>query len=491
MEIRYIRNSMNGSTDGNGCQWVEIKAFDYKNINIAFNKKVSSSFTIPSIGNVQMVTDGVVSDLTTDYVGYKNDEVGIQFVQIDLGALYDIHHIEQYHYIGKTYKNMKLEVSSDNVNWVTMFDSEVDGRYVSTLDGKTMYLYRPISVDSTVTDSLAHKVEEHKEIKYQMQKLKTSLSSKGVEVAESDKMSTLIDEIASIEVEKHNFKPYSDNRLMLSMLPALDDVYTNISGGALLTISDDNIAYYTSGQLTTGSNGSGISTNGIVSLNLNDGNVVKNTYTNYVGGSFENHVDTLYHFGAPTSTTCRRINRHTFSQDDLLKIPFTYSNCSSIKVGNKIYLIGGSYNQGIYCLDLISDTFTQLVNLPSKRYDSTLVYDNKTNCIYILGGTSNGSAGLRTVWAYDIDSNVISIPPISLTSNLSDKAISYIYGYFIYVLRAGNVYIVDLVSETSFERRIAPKFTLSTTRATHCLKDNILYYNDSDYSYAITNLDKI
>jgi hypothetical protein len=63
-------------------------------------------------------------------------------VDIDLGHEHELTHLQIWHYYGdsRTYYGTKTQVSVDKVNWITVFDSEVSGRYVETSAGHTINL---------------------------------------------------------------------------------------------------------------------------------------------------------------------------------------------------------------------------------------------------------------------------------------------------------------------------------------------------------------
>lgn len=128
-KIRYIRDWLNGSTSNAGNHWVEIQAIS-GNINRALNKPVSGA-----------TTSGIVTDGNINSASYAGGATGLQYVQVDLGAVYeDIDYIQIWHYYsdGRAYHNTKLEVSEDGVNWVPLFDSALTGEYKETSLGLTV-----------------------------------------------------------------------------------------------------------------------------------------------------------------------------------------------------------------------------------------------------------------------------------------------------------------------------------------------------------------
>jgi len=64
---------------------------------------------------------------------------GLQYIQIDLGAVYSVDTVMVWHYAGdgRTYHNTKTQVSADGSTWYTVFDSAAAGEYAETAQGKT------------------------------------------------------------------------------------------------------------------------------------------------------------------------------------------------------------------------------------------------------------------------------------------------------------------------------------------------------------------
>jgi hypothetical protein len=129
-KARYIRDWLNGSTANNGNHWVEIEVFDYAGTNIAKNKTVTSSGTT---SNLTILTNEVT---TSD--PYANGPAGVlSWVQVDLGASYNIHHVIVWYYWadGRKYHGTKTEISEDGANWSSIFDNAVSGEYAETASG--------------------------------------------------------------------------------------------------------------------------------------------------------------------------------------------------------------------------------------------------------------------------------------------------------------------------------------------------------------------
>lgn len=97
-------------------------------VNVALGKPVASSDEEPIIGELAMVTDGEKegSDGTYVELGY-----GSQYVQIDLGALHEIHAIVLWHFHqeGRVYHDVVVQVADDPdflKNVRTLFNNDDD-----------------------------------------------------------------------------------------------------------------------------------------------------------------------------------------------------------------------------------------------------------------------------------------------------------------------------------------------------------------------------
>ena len=134
MPIRYIRDHLNGSDINQYSHWVEIQAYDSNGVNVALGKTVTGEFEQagqpPSV-----VTDG---DLNTNMFFEQVQDSAWTYV--DLGGLYTIKEIKVWHYINRIYRETKTEVSTDNINWITVFDSAISGTYSETAEGHSILL---------------------------------------------------------------------------------------------------------------------------------------------------------------------------------------------------------------------------------------------------------------------------------------------------------------------------------------------------------------
>lgn len=133
--IRFIRDYARGSNANANSHWIEIKAFVGVE-NIALNKKSSIVKGYYNHGSLELLTDGQLGDY------YGLDSGNPDCIQVDLGANYPIDKIVVWHYFadGRFYYGTKTEVSSDGVNWKTIFDSAISGTYPETPQGHTILL---------------------------------------------------------------------------------------------------------------------------------------------------------------------------------------------------------------------------------------------------------------------------------------------------------------------------------------------------------------
>lgn len=92
--------------------------------NLALNK------TAPNV----LLVDGV-----TTSTPYHSGTTGLNSVTVDLQSVQNVSVVKVWHYWadGRTYNATKTEVSKDNTNWTTVFDSASDGLYAESSAGRT------------------------------------------------------------------------------------------------------------------------------------------------------------------------------------------------------------------------------------------------------------------------------------------------------------------------------------------------------------------
>ena len=132
---RYFYFESNGSTANNSNHITEIQIFNKSGENIALNKGVYRTNHTGTISGI--ITDGNTS--TSPYVDLSD---GAKYVVIDLGNIYDVSRIKIWRYYsdGRTYRDIFIKVSIDDVDYTTVFSSEVDGLYKETSEGKQIDL---------------------------------------------------------------------------------------------------------------------------------------------------------------------------------------------------------------------------------------------------------------------------------------------------------------------------------------------------------------
>lgn len=121
-------------------------------VNLAANKKVTSSDAAPIIGDLSCVTDG---DKLSDDGYFVELAEGKQWVQIDLGKSSPLYGIVLWHYHGqqRVYFNVVVQVSDDEdflTNVKTVFNNDRDNSlglgagtnlsYIDTNEGKVIPL---------------------------------------------------------------------------------------------------------------------------------------------------------------------------------------------------------------------------------------------------------------------------------------------------------------------------------------------------------------
>lgn len=106
---------------------------------------ISQSATIVSQGKSS--PSSILTDLSTATSPYYSQTAGLKSATVDLGELKQVNNVSVWHYWSdyRTYHQTKTEVSEDNINWYTVFDSVVDGEYRETPDGKVhRFATRPV-----------------------------------------------------------------------------------------------------------------------------------------------------------------------------------------------------------------------------------------------------------------------------------------------------------------------------------------------------------
>ncbi|MED4819149.1 phage tail spike protein [Bacillus atrophaeus] len=161
VKVRYVRVLMNGNTTNNGNHIVELRVMQ-GGINLAKGVTPTASTTMT---NPTAMTDDNYSG-TNPYTSIGG---GSQWVQLDLGAVYDnIDYIHLFLYWAdlRSY-NHEVQVSEDGVNWVSLFDTAKNGNYTCTDSGFVILVNEQKSINTMATsikqaaDSIETKVEKN------------------------------------------------------------------------------------------------------------------------------------------------------------------------------------------------------------------------------------------------------------------------------------------------------------------------------------------
>ena len=137
--VRYIRDWLYGIKDASSIdnKWVECDVIA-QNTNIASGitpTYKNSSLTALTVLNPEYYTDGMLLDEALErYISSTENSC----LEIDLG---DVYYIRVWHYYedNRVY-NHKMQISTDGVSWVTIYDSDITGGYAETSYGKVYYL---------------------------------------------------------------------------------------------------------------------------------------------------------------------------------------------------------------------------------------------------------------------------------------------------------------------------------------------------------------
>lgn len=140
MKVRYIREYMRGNSKNSSNHWRQMEAYDENGVNVALGKPASNDSW----------TDGI-----TDAGHFSMGDDNTIPAELDLESIYNIHELKSYHFADRRiYYNILLQVSTDNINWTTVFDSNVDGEYQEIAVGKTTVLESKSGVRITENGSL-------------------------------------------------------------------------------------------------------------------------------------------------------------------------------------------------------------------------------------------------------------------------------------------------------------------------------------------------
>lgn len=93
-----------------------------------------TNFALNAVSPSAVLTDGVTT--STPYYDLSS---GLKSVTVDLGSVKTVSAVKVWHYYNdsRSYNDTKTEVSTDNSNWTTVFDSASSGTYPESSTGRT------------------------------------------------------------------------------------------------------------------------------------------------------------------------------------------------------------------------------------------------------------------------------------------------------------------------------------------------------------------
>lgn len=272
VKLRYIRDWLYSNDKDSENRYVECKVFDEKGENVALGiiPKAYDSFLseITTISNLNLYTDNIIDD--TNYIYSEN----LSMLQLDLGKVYEnIDKIDVWHYYsdGRSYSH-KLDISEDGEKWITLFDSQTDGKYVETNAGKdnkvqTESIIEQISFIRQTLDSYVVKVQNSEdnyskfqalvnEIRQEVQSTKDGITTISQQIQNSDGWKVMLKSIGAYTGDDAD-EIDVENYVALSLKPEGVTVTSNEKqGNTLLMKADGMFGYYNDG-LSTENEGKG------------------------------------------------------------------------------------------------------------------------------------------------------------------------------------------------------------------------------------------
>ena len=188
--VRYIRDWLNGIKGASSIdnKWVECDVIT-QGTNIASGiipTYKNSSLTTLTVSNPEYYTDEMLLDEALErYINSTENSC----LEIDLGEVYyNIDYIRVWHYYedNRVY-NHKMQISTDGISWVTIYDSDIAGGYAETSYGKVYYLNNAaiaenitsLNISSNQIESRVENIEGNfSSIKEQADKIESIVGSK-------------------------------------------------------------------------------------------------------------------------------------------------------------------------------------------------------------------------------------------------------------------------------------------------------------------------
>lgn len=228
--VRYIRDWLNGIKGASYIdnKWVECDVIT-QGTNIASGiipTYKNSSLTTLTVSNPEYYTDEMLLDEALErYINSTENSC----LEIDLGEVYyNIDYIRVWHYYedNRVY-NHKMQISTDGVSWVTIYDSDITGGYAETSYGKVYYLNNAAVAENIASLNIsANQIESRVEniegnfssIKEQADKIESIVGSESEDGATGliSSINNLDNLIAKLRSEYEEYK--SDSGTSISTL---------------------------------------------------------------------------------------------------------------------------------------------------------------------------------------------------------------------------------------------------------------------------------
>lgn len=228
--VRYIRDWLNGIKGASSIdnKWVECDVIT-QGTNIASGiipTYKNSSLTTLTVLNPEYYTDGMLLDEALErYISSTENSC----LEIDLGDVYyNIDYIRVWHYYedNRVY-NHKMQISTDGISWVTIYDSDISGGYAETSYGKVYYLNNAavaeniasLNISANQIESRVENIEgSYSSIKEQADKIESIVGSESEDGATGliSSINNLDSLIAKLRSEYEEYK--SDSGTSISTL---------------------------------------------------------------------------------------------------------------------------------------------------------------------------------------------------------------------------------------------------------------------------------
>jgi hypothetical protein len=147
---KYMKISCNGSHTNVSSIFNEFQAF-YGSTDAVLTATLTSSQT-PDVGTLENIRDTATGHLGTYVIVGSN----AQWIKCEFTALRSISYVvlQLYYADARIFKDVKIEYSTDDITYTTLYSSAIAGEKAEKLGGMGIFKYGGMSVDSTNT--LAH-----------------------------------------------------------------------------------------------------------------------------------------------------------------------------------------------------------------------------------------------------------------------------------------------------------------------------------------------